>query len=106
MDRLHNKMMAMTARADQSLEALSHGETVSKRIGLDQNYQELEAFLKGLLNGMTFSNDGGACKSGLIEMVDQGFNLLDYREIYIPSNTMKFVISINKLNDATNTVYA
>lgn len=55
---------------------------------------------------MTFSNDGGACKGGLIEVVDQAFNLLDYSAIYIPSNTMKFVISVNKLNDASNTVYA
>src|SRR5438067_6039634 len=106
MDHLHNKMMTMNAKADISLEAAARGDTVAKRIGLETEYQVLEQFLKGLLKGMTFSNDGGACKSGLLEIVDQGFNLLQYREIYKPQNTMKFVLSINKLSDASNTIYA
>lgn len=106
MNVLHNKMMTMNAKADMSLAAAARGETVSKKIGLDPAYQTFEQFLKGLLKGMTFANDGGACKSGLLEIVDQAFNLLQYREIYVPSNTMKFAISVNKLSDASNTVYA
>jgi hypothetical protein len=106
MDHLHNKMMAAVGRSENSLAALDRGQTVSAKIGLEEEYVLLESFLKGLLRGMTFSNDGGACKSGLIDVVDQAFNLLEYREIFIPSNTMKFAISVNKLSDAGNTVYA
>src|SRR5688572_20580425 len=104
MDALHNRMMIMNEKADRSIAAAQRGDTVAKRIGLETNYQILEQFLKGLLKGMTFANDGGACKSGLIEIVDQAFNLLEYREIYKPSNTMKFAISVNKLNDASGTI--
>ena|ERR1700761_4540093 len=106
MSHLHRNMMRSNARAENSLAALARGETTSKRIGLEAEYVTLESFLKGLLDGMTFSNDGGACKGGLIDIVDEAFNLLTYREIFIPSNTMKFVISVNKLSDAGNTVYA
>jgi hypothetical protein len=106
MDVLHNKMMRAQAKGEMSLEAAFRGDTVSKRIGLSNEYQTMELFLKGLLKGMTFSNDGGACKNNLIEIVDEAFNLLDYREIYKPSNTMKFAISINKLSEASGLVYA
>ena len=106
MDHLHNKMMQIAAKGDRIEQQLAQGETVSKRIGLDQNYETMEKFLKGLLKGMTFANDGGTCKNGLLEIVDQAFNLLEYREIYKPQNTMKFMISVNSLSDAGNTVYA
>jgi len=106
MEHLHNRMMKINAKGSVIEAQLDRGETVSKKLGLSENYQSFESFLKGLLRGMTFSNDNGACKSGLLEIVDQAFNLLEYRELYNPSNTMKFMISINKLNEASNTVYA
>lgn len=106
MNRLHSKMMEINARGDLILDQLEKGQTVSKRHNLGSTFDSFESFLKGALSGMTFVNDGGACKNGLLEIVDQAFNLLNYREIYIPSNTMKFGISINKLSEAGNTVYA
>lgn len=38
MDVLHNKMMAMNARADMIFAAAERGDTVSKRIGLSNDY--------------------------------------------------------------------
>jgi hypothetical protein len=106
MNSLHNKMMKRAARGEHIMEMAERGELQSTRIGLEQNYVVMESFLKGLLKGLTFANDGGSCKNGLLDLVDQAFNLLEYREIYKPQNTMKFVVSINKLTDAGNTVYA
>lgn len=106
MNALHNKMMHINAKGEAIMAAAERGDTQSKRIGLVSTYITLESFLKGFLKGMTFANDGGSCKNGLLEIVDQAFNLLEYREIYIPSNTMKFTISVTKLSDASNTIYA
>ena len=106
MDVLHNKMMKLQAQGEVIEAKMSRGETVSMKLGLEPEYAFFENFLKGLLRGMTFANDNGACKNGLLGVVEQAFNLMEYREIYNPSNTMKFIISMNKLSDAGNTVYA
>ena len=98
--------MKLNAKGQAIEAAMDRGESVSKQIGLSADYENFENFLKGLLRGMTFANDNGACKGGLLNIVTEAFHLLDYREIYIPSNTMKFMISMNKLNEASNTVYA
>ena len=105
MEQLHNNMMRINAQGQAIEAAMDRGESVSKRIGLSQ-YADFENFLKGLLRGMTFANDNGACKGGLLTIVQEAFNLLEYREIYVPSNTMKFMISLNGVNKASNTVWA
>jgi hypothetical protein len=99
-------MMKANAKG-QLIEAnLEKGLTVSKRLNLGDTYDQFESFLKGLLKGMTFQNDNGSCKNGLLDIVEEAFNLIEYREVYIPSNTMKFMIALNSLNEAGNVVYA
>lgn len=64
----------------------------------------LEYFLYGFLQGMSF-NETASCKAGLINTIYYAFEAFDYREVYLPWNTLKFGVATTKLTESTNTIY-
>jgi hypothetical protein len=71
---------------------------------LESQTAMLESFAYGLLQGMSF-NETVNCKAGLFNTIYYAFDALDYREIYLPWNTLKFGVATTKLTEATNTIY-
>ena len=64
-----------------------------------------EAIITGIIDGIVayFSTD---CYVGLIGLVSSAFRIVDHYEIWIPSNTMKFNMSLTNLTEAGNVVFA
>jgi hypothetical protein len=50
-------------------------------------------------------NETVNCKAGLVNTIYYAFEVLQYRQIYVPSNTIKFAVATSKLTEATNTIY-
>jgi hypothetical protein len=61
--------------------------------------------LYGIIDGLTADFDV-TCANSMYGVVNGGFRALEYKKIYIPTNTIKFQMSLNTLTDSTNTVYA
>ena len=63
-----------------------------------------EAITFGVIDGIVayFST---TCHTGLFAFIDAAFRILDYWEIWLPWNLMKFNMSINYLFEATNVVF-
>lgn len=66
-------------------------------------------FTRGIFLGVidsfagTFSTD---CKAGLVGTVVSGFDTVAYKNILIPSNTIKLQLAINNLIAASNNIIA
>jgi len=58
----------------------------------------LEQFLTGFLKGSAFG--GSQCNAALQGLIYYGFEVIQYREIYLPKNVMKANIAIQKLQEA------
>jgi hypothetical protein len=54
---------------------------------LSAQASNLEYFLFGFLNGMSF-NESVACNSGLVNAILYGFECYQYKEVYLPWNTI------------------
>lgn len=67
--------------------------------------QQFEEFLYGALDGMSFK-ESATCFTGLKSTIYYAFEALNYREVYLPKNTIKFGIAAQKFSEATNTIYA
>ena len=65
----------------------------------------IESIFTGIIDGIVayFSR---SCHSGLITFVFSLFRMFDYFAIWIPSNTMKFNISMNNFIESSNVVFA
>ena len=64
-----------------------------------------EAVIFGIIEGLVayFSYQ---CHNGLFGFVDAAFRMIDHIKIWIPSNTMKFNMSMNNLLESGNVVFA
>ena len=60
----------------------------------------LEDFILGFINGSSFSGSV-KCQAAMSQVVFYGFQVVSYREVYIPKNIMKAAIAVQNLNQAT-----
>ena len=107
MNDVHDKMMEHISLAVIIDEKLATGALAEERRvhGLYQWQIDLEGFLYGALNGMAYNNSA-TCASGLKAGINYAFQMMQFSEVYLPWNTLKFSVAMNKLSDAGNTVYA
>ena len=78
---------------------------MSNELDLDQAIQDVEYFLYGFLDGWSFEEQD-TCSNGMYSAIAAAIDCLQYREIYIPSNTFKLPVAFNELEEALNTIYA
>ena len=64
-----------------------------------------EAIVYGIIDGVTNVFSVG-CNSGLFGLVNSVFRIFEFYKIWIPSNIMKFNMSINGMFEAGNNVFA
>ena len=69
------------------------------------NYQYQEDFFQGFLEGIS---KGGQlqCQDGLTLFIWSIYQAIEYREAYLPWETIKLAIALAKLNESSNTIYA
>lgn len=105
MASIHHTMLKHVDQAHQIMEWRKSGKLAEMRGELSKEARMAEEFLFGLLDGMSFK-ESMTCYGGLVNVVYQGFEALNYRQVYAPWNTLKFTIATEKLAEASNTVYA
>ena len=98
-------MMKHVDKASTIHELRASGKLKEFRGELSAEARMIEEFLYGFLEGMSFKEQA-SCYSGLTSMIYQGFEALNYREVYKPWNTLKFTVATQKFSEATNVVYA
>ena len=59
---------------------------------LEAEFVDLENFLLGYLDGASFLGNS-SCTSAMNGVIYYVFEVIKYREVYLPSNTMKAVIA-------------
>ncbi len=105
MNRLHTN----AKRASLNVQHTHRNEMLDQAnlfiAGQEINYKAQEKFLYGLLDGLA-EQGTNACKDGLALLIWSVYEAIEYRDAYIPRNTMKFTMALSKLNEATNTIYA
>ena len=87
--------------ADEFIE----GEEEETGMTAEQKLRFAETILFGLIDGIV-AYFSAFCNAGMFQLVDAAFRLIDYYEIWIPSNLMKFNMSLNNLVEAGNVVFA
>lgn len=102
---VHDNMMRHNERSSHIDMMRKGGMMPSYRAGNTVEEQQFEEWLYGALDGMSFK-ESATCFTGLKSTIYYGFEALNYRQVYIPSNTIKFAIAAQKLSEATNTIYA
>ena len=66
---------------------------------------DLQNGLYGIINGATFLGSA-ECTDAMKGCIKYGFQCYDYKEAYLPSNTIKLVISGEKLQENASKFYA
>lgn len=104
---VHDQMMHHVNLASTIEDMRVSGRLADKRrvAGLYQWEIDLENFLYGGLNGFSYNNTA-ACNSGLKSGINYVFDALAHSSIYLPWDVMKFSISLQKVQEAGNTIYA
>lgn len=64
-----------------------------------------ETFMKGVLEGFSYTGNAN-CKPSVDGIINYGFEIINNREIYIPSHAMAAVIAANKLQEKIALFYA
>eukprot|EP00349_Pseudokeronopsis_sp_Brazil_P007534 CAMPEP_0202968518 /NCGR_PEP_ID=MMETSP1396-20130829/13863_1 /ASSEMBLY_ACC=CAM_ASM_000872 /TAXON_ID= /ORGANISM="Pseudokeronopsis sp., Strain Brazil" /LENGTH=104 /DNA_ID=CAMNT_0049694937 /DNA_START=223 /DNA_END=533 /DNA_ORIENTATION=- len=59
----------------------------------------------GFFAGMSFSGDD-TCATGLNAVVFYAYEVYNFREFYMPSNSMGFALASQKLTESYNSIYA
>ena len=67
---------------------------------------DLQRFTFGFINGTNTIKTNRVCAAALLSTVDQAFNVVDVRFVWIPEYTIKFQTAQSKLTDYANTAYA
>ena len=73
-----------------------------------QTYPQLvivEDFLNGFIQGMSFQGNA-QCEAAMQGMIFYGFELVENRQVYIPSKSMVAVIAYQKLQAQVSLFYA
>lgn len=65
-----------------------------------------ESGFYGAIDGMSGTFTNTACTGGMANVVSSVFGMIRHIAIYIPENSMKFMISSNNFTESTNTVVA
>ena len=95
------------AHVEKRKNLLAQGEEVEEEPELTSAQKRfyIESIFTGIIDGIVayFSR---SCHSGLITFVFSLFRMFDYFAIWIPSNTMKFNISMNNFIESSNVVFA
>lgn len=68
-------------------------------------FVDIEQFAYGFLDGWSF-DEINVCSTGLYSAIGSFFDCLEYREIWIPSNTIALPLAINEFEEAMNTIFA
>jgi hypothetical protein len=104
---LHETMMSHVSLAAVIEDQRVTGKLKEKRLkaGLYPWQVDAENFLYGALNGMSY-NGSASCNSGLKSSITYLFDMFEFSSVYLPWDTMKFVIAGQKLSEAGNTIYA
>lgn len=63
-----------------------------------------ENMVYGVIDGMTADFDAN-CKDSMYGVVGGGFSAFKYKNVAVPSNTIKFQMGLNQFTDSTNSVY-
>ena len=71
---------------------------------LTTQFKALQTFMFGFLEGSSFYGNA-QCGDSLKGILYYGFDAFSYRQAYIPANSMKFLISSQKLTEKTSLFY-
>lgn len=105
MATLHTKASRHVEKADHIHAMRASGKLKDMRGELSETAQHFEYFLYGLLEGMAFK-EKATCYGGLVNVIYQAFEILQYKDVYNPTKTLKFTIATQKFSEASNIVYA
>ena len=99
---LHNSAMKHHAKVSQYRYLKAEAEddestfSISESLGYADWIVDVEYFLLGFLNGLSFEGFD-VCSTGLSSAVIAGIDCIQYIEVYIPENTMKFTLATVEL---------
>jgi len=102
---LHESAMKAYQKRSKIEYLLEQGSSVAGELDLDALFVDVEQFLYGFLDGWSF-DEINVCSTGLYSAIGSFFDCLEYREIWIPSNTIALPIAINEFEEAMNTIFA
>lgn len=105
--RRATRLSVQKQEASVKIQEESFGQKVQKKydMGIDAQLAMAEQISFGVLDGASFLGSAD-CVAAMEGVVYYGFEVLAYREVYDPRNTMKAVIYAQKLSEQVTLFYA
>ena len=109
-DYMHYKAMSGRSRAQVVLAKVKEDHISAKQIDfsaeLTSHLVNVQRFLYGFLNGTSTVGSSPVCTSAMVNLIDQSFDLINYRFVWLPEYSIKYTQAQQMVTDYSNTAYA